>query len=96
MRWVWLLSLTLLWACAAIPGPYSCNPPARYDYEPKEYYVRNFAPAELDAWCGARAKACTFFKTIYIRNDLPVQWRACVLRHEKGHVNGWPATHPME
>jgi hypothetical protein len=26
--------------------------------------------------------------------DATAAWEACVLRHEYGHINGWPASHP--
>lgn len=89
--------LLLLCACqttAGIPGPTSCNPPARYDHEPKHYYVRTLSPQNLYQVCG-RALGCTIKPTIYLRSDLNKTWRACVLRHEKGHINGWPGNHPQ-
>ncbi|MGE5165128.1 MAG: hypothetical protein ACM3IH_14040 [Sphingobacteriales bacterium] len=89
---IWLAGL-LLAGCQTVSAA-QCIPPARYDHEPKKHYsVRNLSPQDMAALCSG-AKGCTIDRVIFLRNDLPPEWRACVLRHEKGHLNGWPGNHP--
>lgn len=86
----------ILSACATAGGSWaqSCIPPKQFDYEPKHYYVRNLSPANLRAVCGSTAAlGCSIGRTIYVRKDLNKQWRACVLRHEKAHINGAAGDH---
>ncbi len=89
------MKLLILAGLLAIPSHSSCNPPARYDYNPKTYYVLDVKPNEMLLICGRIALGCTVNrKYIFLRSDLSPQARACTLRHEKGHVNGWPGNHP--
>lgn len=71
-------------------------PPAQFDYEPVyQYQVKTVTPDELLEWCGRLPfnvqLACwnEWSGTIYIRDDLTDDARSHILRHEKGHVNGW-------
>jgi len=73
-------------------------PPAQYDYPPTvPYKVEIMQKSDAEAICGdARAVGCYlkwYNSTVYLRSDLTPGAREIVLRHELGHVNGWPA-HP--
>lgn len=52
---------------------------------------------------GFEMKACSWKNVINMGfvvlperdgGDISAEWEACALRHEYGHLNGWPATHP--
>lgn len=88
------IAICLLLAGCVTTGATSCNPPARFDFEPKHYYVRSVSPTDFGLICSHLGQGCTIGPTIYLRNDLSKEWRKCVLRHEKGHINGWPGHHP--
>lgn len=76
-------------------------PPAQYRHEPRgAYTVERVSRERLNFLCagsGARY-ACSFEgdQAIYIVKALPnTSYLACLLVHEKAHLNGWPASHPM-
>ena len=79
-------------------------PPARFDHEPtRPYEVRYRQAALFDMYCGTnhpKVGGCAVEKDgtcyITIRQELGRTARAAVLRHEKGHCNGWPRSHPIE
>jgi len=68
-------------------------PPEQYDHEPKKPYrvVYGWWP---------RPYATIGGDVIHMPNKIakqliyPNQTYECLIRHEKGHVNGWPANHP--
>jgi hypothetical protein len=70
-------------------------PPEQYDHEPTRLYtVQIVEPGTVNLYCPARfetmAVGCTVNgDTIMLRNDLTPEAAAHVLRHEKGHINGW-------
>lgn len=70
-------------------------PPEQYDYEPtRPYRVEYVTPAGVEEHCpapfGAMVVGCTVLDGyILLRDDLTPEAAAHVLRHEKGHVNGW-------
>jgi hypothetical protein len=83
-------------------------PPAEYDYEPtSKYQVFQFPAEWIVEICGAPGRptlgGCTAEVSpgtwwIRIRDNLSPTELACVLRHEKGHVNGWvhgPSNWPL-
>lgn len=70
-------------------------PPRQYDYEPsRSYVVQYVSEEELKQFCnppfGYRIVGCTVLdRYILILEDMTDEAKAHVLRHEKGHVNGW-------
>lgn len=80
-------------------------PPEVYRYEPTvEYQVIRVEKHELPDVCGPLLPiyACAvqgggMIPTIYLVEDnyFPhPSYEACLLTHEKAHINGWPGTHP--
>jgi hypothetical protein len=80
------------------------TPPPEFIYEPTDSYKVVEWPDELlQAVCtngGLPTRPFTIFRGcatkigeaewfIYINRDLDEDQKACVLRHEKAHVNGW-------
>lgn len=88
------LMLALLTTPALASG--IAMPPARYDHEPAKHYgVIPASQARLNSLCkpppGMKAVGCTVaaMRMIYILDTLGPKKRALVLRHERGHINGW-------
>lgn len=74
-------------------------PPAIYDHEPTVpykiydvpmWFLQEVAcPGKLAMRAGCAFSTGDGFYHIYIRDDVTAEERACVLRHEKAHLNGW-------
>lgn len=89
-----------------LPQPHAWAPPARYDHTPRRpMVVREYPRHKVGEICGmltkVRADGCALPDwrgtcIVYMppRASLsPARWTA-LLRHERGHCNGWPAHHP--
>lgn len=80
-------------------------PPMRYIHEPTMPYVIHYvAPEDLHDLCNPgiwaaapTPQACTFMDTrvVYIPTDVKGLELRCLIMHEKAHLNGWPANHPI-
>jgi hypothetical protein len=70
-------------------------PPARYDFEPQNYVVLRLSTAEVEKLCGVPTVGCAYppMRTIVVDDSLSGDLLQRVLRHERGHINGWPADH---
>ena len=64
-------------------------PPAQYDHEPTTAYR-----VIEDPHLFGNAFTSPDRSVIVIPLYASPSWKACYLRHEKAHVNGWPADHP--
>ncbi len=67
-------------------------PPEIFDHEPKQAYAVMYAPQdEMAALCGWETIACArpAKRIIIVSKNLRGAALARVLRHEKGHLNGW-------
>lgn len=89
-----------------LPQPHAWAPPARYNHAPRgPMVVREYPRHKVGEICGmltkVRADGCAMPNwrgkcIVYMppRSSLsPARW-AALLRHERGHCNGWPAHHP--
>lgn len=102
--------LTSLFVLAATVAPSFAGspctdriPPTKYQFEPAAPYTVLFRSATvIKMMCGTKnafghppiACADTETNTIYIVTGRSRQHMACLLVHEKAHLNGWPAHHP--
>lgn len=75
-------------------------PPMRYDYPfPGRVYVMWESPETLQTVCPTSVVACVIdisYRSCTIA--ISSEWkhrRDDILRHENGHCNGWPASHPQ-
>jgi hypothetical protein len=71
---------------------FAAPPPAIYDHEPKEYYrVARLPATEVKRVCGGIERACAIPKKRVIAIDKSIAGELLdrILRHEKGHLNGW-------
>ena len=76
-------------------------PPSRFDHEPAMHYeVRYRLASVFKMYCGTshhKVGGCTVVENgvcyVTIREELGARDRADVLRHEKGHCNGWSRNH---
>jgi hypothetical protein len=68
-------------------------PPARYDHEPAQHYTIRYGwwPRAYSNIGGNVINLPNkLMKRIFYSN----QSYDCLIRHEKGHLNGWPPDHP--
>lgn len=75
-------------------------PPAQYDHAyTGKLAVYDVTPEQFSFHCKYTAEACAFsFNNysechIYIKQGTRYS-RASLMRHELGHCNGWPGSHP--
>lgn len=71
---------------------FAAPPPAIYDHEPKEKYrVARLPAKEVKRACGGIGKACSIPKRrlIVVEKGLHGAVLEMIMRHEKGHLNGW-------
>ena len=71
-------------------------PPARYDhYYPGQLIVQMVDPSTFVRYCGRNAEACSFPRGAQCLVILPQgsPYVANLLRHERGHCNGWGRDH---
>lgn len=83
-------------------------PPPALDHEPTVAYLRlNLPKAEIPDYCGRRVvrdrrierlEACSIITgagnwLLVLPNDAPESRRACLRRHEHGHINGGDSQH---
>lgn len=88
--------LALLLGGCATCDDVAVQPPAQYDHAPTRLYTTRELPlAEVLERC-SNAEACTYGNAgvIYIPQEVSQEEKSCLLRHEYGHINGWPADHP--
>lgn len=67
-------------------------PPVQYDHKPRIPYKLVWWPqARIHAVFNAEAFTALTPQgyTVYLPKDVSPKWKACYLRHELGHVNGW-------
>lgn len=76
-------------------------PPAKYDHEPRRpysvHYVDQMTANQVcasklrEAARGSNIWGCAvpLMNTIFVLETLPPNKRKLVLRHERGHLNGW-------
>jgi hypothetical protein len=80
-------------------------PPAEYDHDPpadvvvKVYHMpldmllfmctSPINPVPIETLNGCASKESDDFWVVRIRDDLSPEEEACILRHERAHVNGW-------
>jgi hypothetical protein len=102
MTKVSLLPVLAAAACLTVGSAIACDPrslpPAYFDHEPTVgYKVYEWDDEMLSSLCdggqyrnlgGCAEQVSDDFWYIYIAAGLDVG-RDCLLRHEKGHVNGW-------
>lgn len=89
----------------ALAGGVPTVPPAHYDHPHPDMLVIERSPAEVDRICRAigahsrsnsRIVACAPIGKARCAIVIPVSHpqKAALVRHERGHCNGWPADHP--
>lgn len=91
----------VLFGLLVVPAAAECMappPPAEYDYEPKQAYrvfemprsFMNEAYRQFPSY-GDGAQLCGYAVrgAIFILEGLEPWARAALLRHERGHLNGW-------
>lgn len=94
------LFLTLLASPALAECPARMLPPAYFDHEPTKMYTVFMEPGEMMSWtCGTLASGLPMYGCaqevedgiffIHVLSTMEEERIQCVLRHEKGHVNGW-------
>ena len=71
-------------------------PPRRYDYEPTNMVVEEMTPAKAQRWCGhSKRVACAMplekgcLGVMPARRFLTGDAYERLIRHERGHCNGW-------
>lgn len=83
-------------------------PPVQYDHRPTRPFRRLAVSHQIvDATCrqyadfsylNARLQSCVITNgdsaMMIVPNDMDPLYTACLVRHENGHLNGWPADHP--
>src|SRR5215510_12207578 len=95
MKRISTLFLGLLFSVFLVSSSAACwLPPKKYDYEPRIPYVVRYAYILPQAHGIAEPPMVVGDPwIIYIDPRTPLGV-ACVLRHEKGHVNGWHHPEP--
>ncbi len=88
----------------AAPMPYRWDPPARFDhpYTPMRIVVQPLWWILMKCFGTCYAYTpfvrpgalCTMYIPAVDNRHINAEGQAALIRHERGHCNGWPANHP--
>ncbi len=102
-----IVGLLVSTSALAAPHPTTWRPPARFDHPIKGKMIIHYQSLFQVMWGGPCAGTCWAYTYIPARGAtvchsyIPVVGRKVnlegqreLIRHERGHCNGWPANHP--